>query len=480
METILAGSLMFSLFSTFVHLPESDTETAMRERLLKYIEENELLPPGTKTLIAASGGLDSTVLCHLFHEAGLEFGVAHCNFQLRAADSDGDEVFVKALAERWDVPFFSTKFETEKIAKNRGISIQMAARDLRYEWLRETAQAKGFQKVATAHHLNDSIETALYNFAKGCGIRGLHGILPATEGLIRPLLFATRRELLEYARNNDINYREDASNRSDKYARNKLRHQVVPVLEELNPAFLKSAGDTIQRLRQVEEVYNLFFENLRAEVFTTHGQAIFMDKKLLRFPATQSTVLYELLRPYGFNSSQAAQASERMWDSPGALFYSPTHQLLIDREALILKPAGTQILVEIPVGTDLKSVRVQEGEFRFTLRDSGPARFPDDPNTAWLDYDRLVFPLRLRHWRAGDAFQPLGMEGKHQKLQDFFNNRKLSRFAKDRVWILESKGDICWVAGMRLDERFKILPATKRVLEASFIPATFANDNIDY
>jgi tRNA(Ile)-lysidine synthase len=460
-------------------LPSSaiNAEIVMRERMLKFIEKNELLPTGSKTLIAASAGLDSTVLCHLFREAGLEFGVAHCNFQLRGTASDEDEQFVKILAGELGVPFFSIKFKTEEYARSAGQSIQMAARELRYDWLRDIAREAGYQKIATAHHLNDSVETVLYNFAKGCGIRGLHGILPDSEGLIRPLLFATKIELEEYARKHQINFREDASNLTDKYARNKIRHRVVPVLEELNPSFLQNAGETIQRMREAESVYHLFFEQLRDAAVNGSGGTVVIDKNKLRFPGTQTTVLYEMLRPYGFNGGQAAQIGDRMWGQPGAIFHSPTHRLLVERENLVLEPLGQPVAEGVTVGEDLKTVRLPGGEFHFTLKQKPPATFPDDPNVAWFDYDRLTFPLKLRHWQPGDVFQPLGMNGRHQKLQDFFSNHKLSRFAKDRVWILESNGEICWVAGLRPDERVKVTPGTVRCLEARIIPSAFANDN---
>jgi tRNA(Ile)-lysidine synthase len=353
----------------------------------------------------------------------------------------------------------------------------MAARELRYDWLRKISEAEGFQKIAIAHHLNDSVETVLYNFAKGCGIRGLHGILPASGRLIRPLLFATKIELEEYARKHQINFREDSSNLSDKYARNKIRHRVVPVLEELNPSFLQNAGETIQRMREAESVYHLFFEQLRGAAVDDSGGTIVIDKNKLRFPGAETTVLYEMLQPYGFNGDQAAQIGERMWESPGAFFHSPTHRLLVERETLVLEPIGHPEATSATVNEDLKPVSLPGGEFHFSIKEQAPESFPNDPNTAWFDFGTLTFPLCLRHWQPGDVFQPLGMNGKHQKLQDFFSNQKLSRFDKERVWILESNGKICWIAGLRPAERFKVTNLTKRCLVARFIPATFAGDD---
>ncbi len=440
----------------------------------EFIQAKKLIAAGEKTLIAASAGVDSTVLCHLFRQAGLAFEIAHCNFQLRSEASGEDEVFVKNLARAWQVPFHSTRFDTVDFAEKNKFSIQMAARQLRYDWLESVRQSSGCQHIATAHHLDDSVETVLFNFTKGCGIRGLHGILPRQGNVIRPLLFATKEQILAFAKH-PIEYREDASNESVKYTRNKIRHEVIPVLENINPAFRQTAGKTIERLREVEALYDFALQTIKAELMTQSGEEWRIDIEKLRSSPAPSTVLYELLLPFGFNNDQTAQILQSLDHQPGKMFYSPSHRLLADRFFLFIsEEENAGGVVSIP-GNFPAEIRLPDGTLRLRAENQPPASFVYNPNEAWLDFEKLDFPLRLRHWQSGDFFQPLGMEGKHQKLQDFFSDRKLSRFDKEKVWILESGGKIAWVVGMRLDERFKVSGQTKRCLAASFEPDNFDN-----
>ena len=264
----------------------------MEEKLAHYIAKHQLIAEGEKILIAVSGGVDSMVLCHLFKKLNIEFGIAHCNFKLRGNDSNEDEIFVNKMAEKLSVPFFTKSFDTENYAAQKKISIQEAARDLRYDWLWKTCDEKGFDKLATAHHLDDNIETVLFNFAKGTGIRGMRGIFPKKNKLIRPLLFVTKKEVISYAELNEIKYHEDITNLTDKYSRNKIRHRITPVLEELNPSFQHAAGETIRHLREVEILYNHAIEYLKNDYFKTiydnFGKIISHQidiKKLLSSPA---------------------------------------------------------------------------------------------------------------------------------------------------------------------------------------------------
>lgn len=444
---------------------------------MKFLEENELLTPGSKTLIAASAGLDSSVLCHLFEKAGLGFGIAHCNFLLRGEESNEDEVFARNMANEMGVPIYVKRFHTSLYANRNKLSIQEAARDLRYEWFSQVSAEHGYRRIATAHHLDDSVETMLFNLTKGCGIRGLHGILPAHGPLIRPLLFATRRELEKYAWENNVHYREDSSNMTEKYSRNIIRKKVIPVLEQINPAFHESAAATIGRLREVEHVYHLFFKNLKEVVMRQRGDKIFINKGKLDAAGLNGTILYELLRPFEFNKDQVPQIMQSLGNAPGTMFFSPTHRLLIDRENLIIKSSKEETNPVFYVSNTTTKVDLGDGKITFQLKNEPPDSFPNNENKAYLDYFKLQFPLVLRHWKDGDSFQPLGMDGHHQKLQDFFSTHKISRFDKDKVWILESAGQICWVAGMRPDERFKVTPMTRLCLEATFFPATFTDDN---
>ncbi len=452
----------------------------MEKKLALYISKHCLFAKNEKVLVAASGGVDSMVLCHLFKKSNTDFGIAHCNFKLRGKDSDEDEAFVKKTAYQWGVPYFTASFDTEKFAAQQKISIQLAARQLRYEWLWKICNDEGFDKLATAHHLDDNIETVLFNFAKGTGIKGMRGIFPKKNKLIRPLLFATKKEVLEYAENNEIQYREDSSNISEKYTRNKIRHQIIPVLETINPSFQHSAGETIRHLREVELLYEYAIGRLKSEIvkpeFNEEGKLIcqkILIKKLLSSPAP-STVLFELLKPYGFNNTHTCQILQSIDNQPGSFFFSNEYRLLIDRTYLILeeyKDINKSIHIELEPGQSTYSI--PDGKLTFKELEGSPVAFPKNNQLTIFDADKIVWPITLRHWQSGDVFQPLGMSGRRKKLQDLFTNEKLSRSEKEKVWVMESGGNICWVVGIRSDERFKVTDETVRYLVVEFLPSTF-------
>ncbi|MCC6723173.1 MAG: tRNA lysidine(34) synthetase TilS [Saprospiraceae bacterium] len=442
----------------------------MLQRFLSHIASSSFIEQGSKTLVATSGGVDSMVLCHLFHAAGLRFAVAHCNFQLRGEDSDQDELFVKNWCQANDVTFYSVKFDTLDFAQKNKLSIQVAARDLRYQWLKTTLQTADCQQIATAHHLDDSIETLFYNFTKGCGIRGLHGIPARNGSIIRPMLFATKKEILSYAAANNIAFREDASNQTDKYNRNLIRHQVVPVFEKINPSFQRTAAENIKRLAAAEQLYDFAVQQIQQQVVAkTEGKLKIDLEKLLTYPAPAS-VLYETLKPYGFNKDQIEQILTADNQQTGNLFQTPSARLLVDRSFLVVSfeqvERETLMLEALP---DF-AVHLPNGDsLTFQVKDSVPLDFGQSADSAWLDADKLRLPITIRHWQPGDWFCPIGMEGKRQKLQDYFSNQKLSRFEKERVWVLESGGEIAWIVGYRMDERFKITHETKSYIQAVFL-----------
>lgn len=440
----------------------------MITQFLQFIASQNLLPSGTKTLIATSGGVDSTVLCHLFREAGLSFAIGHCNFQLRSDASDLDEVFVKKLAEDLEVPFHSTRFDTQKFAEQNKLSTQEAARKLRYDWLEEIRQFHDYQQIATAHHLDDSVETLIYNFTKGCGLRGLHGILPRNGHVVRPMLFASKKQVLDFAQAEKIAYHEDASNLTDKYSRNKIRHHVVPMLEHINPKFQHTAGENIKRLQEAEQLLDFALAKIQEDVLIkVPNEWRISIGKLRSYPAP-ATVLYEILKPHGYNATQVSDILKSVENQPGSIFYAHPTQLLVDRSFLILAlklNSNGKIFLE---KTSTAPLALPDGS-RFSLSAGTPTSLATGPDRAWLNADKLQFPLVLRHWQEGDWFCPLGMVGKKQKLQDFFSNRKLSRFEKERVWLLESGGEIAWVVGMRLDERFKVSDTTRNFVLAEIL-----------
>ena len=434
----------------------------MTSRLLSFIKKEQLFSSKEPILLAVSGGVDSMAMAYLFKLAGLDFGIAHCNFQLRDAASIGDEALVRKIAQQWNIPFYTIRFDTVVEAKKEKTSIQIIARTLRYDWLENIRVTHNFAYIATAHHLNDSLETVLYNLAKGCGIRGLHGI-PLKQGkIIRPLLFASRKEIVDFVEENDIPYREDASNASIKYKRNLIRHQIIPPLETINPALTTTFSKTMQHIKDAEYLFEESMERYKKQLVQENSEQITIQiAPLLNHPA-KHTILYELLSPYGFNGDQVEQIFNSL--TVGATFHSATHDLLVDRVLFIIKLKKEKKENFITVNKNNKKVIINNQQFTFTIFDKAAIALRQPSHIALLDYDTIQFPLTIRHWQQGDRFQPLGMKGKSKKLQDYFSDKKLSKFDKAAVLLLESEGQICWVVGHRLDERFKITTETKKIL----------------
>ena len=435
-------------------------------KLLEYYNLQHLLyKPTDRILVAVSGGIDSVVLCYLLKQLGANFAIAHCNFQLRAEESDLDAVFVKGLAKELNVSHFTTKFDTQKLADEESTSIQIMARELRYDWLEDIRQAMNFDTIATAHHTNDSIETALYNLAKGSGIRGVRGILPKHDFIIHPLLFADKDMILEYANKHDIAYREDASNATDKYMRNKIRHQIIPVLKEINPSLEKTSRQTFNHLRDVETIYLWAINGIRQQIMSRNEQVTTVDFKTLEYYPAKETILYELLRPFGFNSSQVMQLLNG--GKSGSQFISSSHRLIIDHQQYVIEPLKDNQVdgqTEYLIDYNQEEIHLPKGKLQLTHLDQRPDQFPTATNIVCMDLTKLIFPLKLRRWKNGDQFQPFGMNGQHKKVQDYFSDKKLSILEKERIWLLESNGVICWIVDHRLDERFKVDETTNRVL----------------
>ncbi len=435
-----------------------------------FIEKNRLYTEGDRILLAVSGGVDSMVMGSLVNRLGYATGVAHCNFSLRGNESDGDENFVRSWADKNDLPFYHIRFDTYSYAEEHGISIQMAARDLRYEWFHQILEKEGYDRLALAHNKNDLVETLLINLARGTGIRGLSGIKPGKDRLIRPLLFATRREILEYADHHHIKWREDSSNLTTKYTRNKIRHKIIPLFEEINPDFIHSVADTARRLAGAEEIFFRYMDDARETFMMRVGEKrVIPIHKLKRSPAGEA-ILYELLKPMNFTGGTVHEIMESLDNPPGKQFFSSSHRLIKDRDSLIITPLPrnepekryyiekTQTQVTDPVILHIKRFTRPEG---FII--------PDTRNIAVLDEDRITWPLILRHWKKGDYFIPLGMKG-IKKLSDFFIDRKLSLDEKENIWLLTEGDQIVWILGMRIDERYKITEKTKNILQIEWIP----------
>ncbi len=421
-----------------------------------------LILPNSRVLIAVSGGVDSVVLCYLAATANWNFGIAHCNFQLRGKDSFYDEQFVKALAHQFNVSFHTITFPTQQIATDSKQSIQLIARQLRYDWLAQIRQQFNYDFIATAHHLNDSIETFIYNFAKGTGIKGLVGIPQNNKNIIRPLWFATKTKIETYAHENHIAFREDSSNAEDKYARNKIRHHVIPALKAINPNLEVTARQTIDHLKDTNSIFNWAIQYFKAQITQKEEDAIVVDLTQLNELPAPKTVLYQILVNYQFHADQVHQIMESQFT--GKQFFSPTHKCLIDRNKLMVSPISNEKEKVLWIHSETQELQLDKG--KLVIQETTPPKtFSEDTNVAYFDIDKLYFPLKLRRWQEGDTFQPIGMQGKHQKLQDFFSNVKLSRIAKEKVWIMESNGEICWVVGYRTSERFKITAHTKQSIK---------------
>lgn len=436
----------------------------MQQEFLTYIRNEHLFTQKDKILLAVSGGVDSMVMCDLFHAAGFAFAIAHCNFQLREEESNGDELFVKEAAEKYEAPFYHIRFDTVTYTKKNKLSVQAAARALRYEWFEQMRSQHHYHTLATAHHRGDVIETFFINLIRGTGISGLRSIVPKQGKIIRPLLFANKKDILIYAAEHKILYREDSSNSSDKYLRNKIRHHLIPVLNEFSPVAESSIIQSIENLRQVEFIYRETIEEVRSRICTEKNNSIRISISELKKLNPVFTYLYELLKPYGFNSSTTNDILHVLNGEAGREFFGSTHRLIKDRSFLILQPfAGTDHTEEHTINKDDTELHIPGRSFRFHTRSySNDVSLLKKPEHAMIDLDKLKFPLTFRKWKKGDSFYPLGMKGK-KKLSDFFTDKKLSIPEKEDTWLLCSDEEIVWVAGLRLDERFKVSEKTKTV-----------------
>lgn len=442
-------------------------------RFTQFIKQNKLFDASDKLLLAVSGGKDSVLMAHIFNESGLTFGIAHCNFKLRGSDSDADEAFVKTLAESFGAPFYSKAFDTTAISTNEQISIQMAARKLRFEWFEQLRLEFGYNFIALAHHQDDVIETVLLNLTRGTGIAGLHGILPKNGFKIRPLLFLSRQEIDELITNNKIAYREDASNSSVKYARNKIRHQVIPHLKELNPQLAETFTQNSKRFLQVENFLNTYVNKLRKLLFVKQQSGDF-HIEISRLQALKSAelLLFELFKPFHFTEQVLSNLSTSWDGNAGKVYQSRTHQLLLDRGILILSPKLENTAYQY-VSSRIEPHSIEIKWLGNTFIQSAKAltetAIEKTSSKAFFDSEKLIYPLTIRAWHQGDVFKPFGMHGK-KKLSDYFISEKIPSTQKSKIPIVvNGNGDILWVAGYRADDRYKVTATTKKVVTLEII-----------
>ncbi|CAM4167796.1 tRNA(Ile)-lysidine synthase [Pedobacter westerhofensis] len=433
-----------------------------------YIHQNALFSPGDQILLAVSGGKDSVLMAHFFKQAGLNFGIAHCNFGLRSGESQRDEHFVRRLAAVMDVPIYVTHFETKAYAAGHKISTQMAARDLRYQWFEELRITHQYDCIALAHHQDDAIETVLLNLVRGTGIAGLHGILPKRDHLIRPLLFLSRKDIDELIRAASIDYVEDSSNLSADYARNKLRLEVIPRLKEINPSLEETFAHNIERFADTELVLQQRIAALQDDICERRADGIYLSIEKISTLHPKRLLMYELLKPYGFSEPVSEELLDSLAKQSGTSFYSASHRLTINRQELII----TRINEEHDRQMIQRADRTAEfGQRRIEIRYTEQAGFENNINKAFVDLDKLIFPLVLRTWQEGDRFMPLGMKN-YKKMSDFFIDKKVPLPEKEHIPILvNGNGEIVWVAGLRQDNRYKVTSTTKKVaiFEQKFI-----------
>lgn len=431
----------------------------MLEKFQNHSIQNFQFLKDKKLLLAISSGLDSMVMLHLFQNLNYEIAIAHCNFQLRGLESFEDQNFVEDYAVANDIPIFITQFDTKNFAKDYKLSTQVAARNLRYDWFYELLEIENFDYILTAHHADDNLETFIINLSRGTGLDGLVGIPSKNDKIIRPLLILSRQEIENYANENNLKWREDSSNASDNYLRNKIRHQIIPSLKQINPNFLDSIQKTQSYLQEalamVDDAAIMIYQQVAKEA----GDEIHFDLLKLKTLPNFKSYLYQWLQEFGFSAWN--DIYDLIDANSGKVIYSDDYQLLKNRNHFILAPIlidkkevffidKNQLEVKIPINLSICKVN--------DICDTSNS-------TIFVDEDKLSFPLEIRKWNQGESFQPFGMNGKSKKVSKFFKDEKLSILEKQQIWILTSDNQIVWIIDLRQDERFKIENTTLNKLQ---------------
>jgi tRNA(Ile)-lysidine synthetase, N-terminal domain len=433
------------------------------ERFRQYIYEHHLFTINDTLLLAVSGGIDSVVLCELCKQAGYRFEIAHCNFKLRGEESERDAAFVRELATGYEAPFHIKEFDTKAYAAAQKLSIQEAARVLRYSWFRELSKL-----VVTAHHLDDNIETMLMHFFRGTGIHGLRGMLPKQGGVVRPLLFASKQDIKNFAQQHSLSWVEDSSNQQHKYTRNYFRHQVIPLVQKIYPEVENNLAANLRRFADMETLYEQAMALHRKKLCEVRGQETHIPVLKLQKTQPLHTVTYEIIQEFGFSPAQTDEVLHLLNSESGRYVQSATHRIIKNRRWLVIAPLASEQAQTLVIDEDERSVVFDDK--KLVIEKTAPGKeLPSSAAVASLDKKELQFPLILRKWKKGDYFYPLGMNKKKKKLARFFIDQKLSLTDKEKVWVLESNKRIVWVVGLRIDERFKVTDATRRVLRLSII-----------
>ncbi|MCF6184536.1 MAG: tRNA lysidine(34) synthetase TilS [Bacteroidales bacterium] len=438
----------------------------LSEQVEKYIIQNLLFEKNDKILVALSGGADSTALLHILKNLNFTVAAAHVNFKLREKDSDEDELFTEKLCSKLNIQLFKISFNTKKIAEKNKLSIEETARTLRYNWFEEIRTQHNYKYIATGHHLDDRIETFFINLTKGTGIKGLRSILAKNNHIVRPLLFASKDNIENYCSENKIQYRTDKSNFDTNFLRNKFRHKILPVFSEINPKFTESMLKNFRIYSEFEDIYKQYIGNEIRNITEFNEKLLYIDIKRLLIAVAPVSLLYEIIHPYGFKSSQNEHIFNNINNlQSGKIFYSQTHRLLKDRNFLIIDKIQHNKKDEIFL-IDKNTETVNNPiNISFKLLTKFPGTFKTDKFTVYADVDKLNYPLKIRKFKQGDYFCPFGMKRK-KLLSDFFTDEKINLFKKEKIWLLTTFNDeIVWIFGYRADNRFRITSNTENILQ---------------
>lgn len=427
---------------------------AIERKVIQFIKEQDLFSDGSKILVALSGGADSVALLRILHSAGYHCEAAHCNFHLRGDESDRDEYFARQLCRQHGIQLHTIDFDTLQYARQQHISIEMAARQLRYDWFEKVRKERGADVIAVAHHQDDSIETMLLNLIRGTGIAGLSGIRPCNGTIVRPLLCIDRRMIVDYLQQIGQDYVTDSTNLTDEYTRNKIRLKLLPLMEEINPSVKRSLAETANRLSKASSIYNIGISQAKERVGTPEGISI---SALLKEPAPE-TVLFEILYPLGFNSAQIKDVFHALRSQSGKQFYSKEWKIVRDRDLLLVTRHQPDDNTAFP----FRLIK-EEKEYNSSFS------IPRDKDIACFDAEKLKGTLTLRKWKNGDSFVPFGMKGR-KKVSDYLTDRKFSINQKKQQWVLCCDERIAWLIGERIDNRFCIDHSTKQVIVCKIVP----------
>ena len=440
-----------------------------------YIKEKNLFPPKAPLLVAASGGIDSMVTIHLLHSMNYRLAIGHCNFQLRGTEAVKDKELVEATAKALDLPIHTIEFETESYARSHGMSVQEAARELRYSWLEEIRRKNGYHRIVTGHHRKDNAETVLYKLIKRTGIRGIRGILPKRGHIVRPMLCLSKDAVLEYAGNHAVDFREDTSNFSDKYSRNFLRLNVLPKLQELNPKVIEAIDGLSHKVAEAEILMSERLKQIRSKILFEHQDTFELKFGYVLQHGSGRTILYEILRDFGFNEEQCIGIYKTLQSQPGSEFLSGTHRIIKDRKSLFIVPLESERQSILQYDKLPKQIQFNDHKIQLRAVPINKVTLRENASYAYMDLDKIQFPITIRYWKQGDYFYPFGLTRERsdkvgkKKLSKYFKDEKVSGFAKKNTPVLFSGEHLIWLVGHRIDHRFRMTTETRNVLKMKVI-----------